>query len=116
MYVIVIIQITSMPEGNSQKPLRNTVGNVHKLKESSTSCRTRPSPRDFSPFRPNHDDDDIVSFFLVYVGVDPQNGGLFHEVELVGRHLLQPELRLAADAPREVARFLLLRPDDEQVS
>ena len=40
-----------------------------------------------------------------------EDGGLLDEVELVGRHLLQPQLRLAAHAPRVVARLLLLRPE-----
>ena len=40
-----------------------------------------------------------------------EDGGLPDEVELVGRHLLKPQLRLAAHAPRVVARLLLLCPE-----
>ena len=51
---------------------------------------------------------------LVEVGVALEDGGLLHEVELVGRHLLQPHFRLAADAPGVIARLLLLIPEDEK--
>ena len=56
----------------------------------------------------------MAASFLVDVGVHPEYRSLLHQVELVGRHLLQAQLRLPADAPGEVARLLLLRPDQEE--
>ena len=49
---------------------------------------------------------------LVDVRVHLEDGRLLDEVELVGRHLLQPHLSLAAYAPGVVAGLLLLRPGE----